>query len=164
MSVGVVTAGEERLGDLRELYLSLHHAELAVSALALTEPDERAWAARLVTYRDHFAAGRARLLVAEDDGHPIGYAFGLVEEGHDDTFPLGALVGELYTLVVAPGRRGRGVGAALLAALDAVLAAEGVTSLRVEVLVGNDDARRFYRRHGLVEGEVVLYRYPRPDA
>ncbi len=164
MSARIVAAGEERLVELRELYLSLHHAELAVSTLALTEPDERAWAARLRTYRHHFAAGRARLLLAEDDGRPVGYALGLVSEAHDDTFVLGARVGELYTLVVAPDRRGRGVGAQLLAALDEVLAAEGVTSLRVEVMVGNADARRFYRRHGLVEGEVVLYRYPRPSA
>ncbi len=164
MNVRIVAAGEERLGELRELYLSLHHAELSVSALALTEPDERAWTARLITYRGHFAAGRARLLVAEDEGRPIGYAFGLVEEGHDDTFPLGARVGELYTLVVAPDRRGEGVGAALLDSLDELLAAEGATSLRVEVMTGNEDARRFYRRHGLVEGEVVLYRYPRPSA
>lgn len=162
MSVRIVAAGEERLDALRALYLSLHHAELAISTLALTGPDERAWAARLRTYRHHFAAGRARLLVAEDDGRLVGYAMGLVTEGHDDTFPLGARVGELYTLVVAPDRRRGGVGAQLLAALDEILAAEGVTSLRVEVMVDNVGARRFYRRHGLVEGEVVMYRYPRP--
>ncbi|HQU27478.1 MAG TPA: GNAT family N-acetyltransferase [Acidimicrobiales bacterium] len=162
MSVTIVPADARRLGELRDLYLSLHHAELAISPLPLTEPDERAWAARLVTYRAHFAAGRARLLVAEEEGRPVGYAFGLVDEGHDDTFPLGARVGELYTLVVAPDQRGRGVGTALLGALEGTLAAEGATGLRVEVMTGNEDALRFYRRHGLVEGEVVLYRVAPP--
>ena len=163
MSVAIVPADAGRLGELRDLYLSLHRVELAASPLALTEPDERAWAARLVTYRDHFAAGRARLLVAEEGGRPVGYALGLVHEGHDDTFPLGARIGELYTLVVAPEHRGQGLGGSLLEAMARTLAAEGASSLRVEVLSGNEGAQRFYRRHGLVEGEVVLYRVAPPN-
>lgn len=162
MSLAVHAAGEERLADLRDLFLALHDEHRATSALPLTEPDERAWRARRATYTEAFAAGRARLVVAEDAGRLVGYALALVHEGHDDTFALGPRYGELYTLVVAPDARGRGIGTALWRAVESALADEGIASLVVAVMAGNEPARRFYRRHGLVEGEVLYYRVAGP--
>jgi ribosomal protein S18 acetylase RimI-like enzyme len=54
--------------------------------------------------------------------------------------------------------RGRGLGSALLDAVDDELARRGIADLRIAVMVGYDDALRLYERRGLRRGEIVLYR------
>ena len=79
---------------------------------ALTEPDDRAWAERVRTYEQHFAADQALLRVARIEGRCVGYAFTVLHPGSDDAFPLGAGYAELYTLAVLPEARGLGIGTA----------------------------------------------------
>jgi ribosomal protein S18 acetylase RimI-like enzyme len=83
----------------------------------------------------------------------------VLHDGADDTFPLAPRYAELYTLSVAEGRRGAGIGSRLLDAVDAALADEGDPPLVVSVMVGNTGALRLYERRGLVPGELVLYRF-----
>jgi ribosomal protein S18 acetylase RimI-like enzyme len=94
----------------------------------------------------------------------LGYAFVVLHPGPDDTFPFGDQHGELYTLAVTPRARGRGVGTALMDAVDAELERRGIADLEIAVMAGNDRALRFYERRGLVAGEIVLYRLGRPAA
>lgn len=54
----------------------------------------------------------------------------------------------LSQITVEPSERGRGVGRAVLDALHARLAAEGVTSLWLRVYDWNEPARRLYTRCG----------------
>ena len=56
------------------------------------------------------------------------------------------------------GRRGQGIGGALLDAVDAELAARGVDDLMIGVMEGNDGARRLYEQRGLTPGWLQLYR------
>jgi GNAT superfamily N-acetyltransferase len=74
------------------------------------------------------------------------------------TRPLVGLVGclqreelpdepEVVGMWVAPGRRGTGTADALIGALHAWALDEGVRSLGLWVVEGNDRARRFYERH-----------------
>jgi ribosomal protein S18 acetylase RimI-like enzyme len=156
--VEIVRAGVERLEDLRPLFLALHDHHRAVSEIPLTEPDDRAWAARLATYTGHFHQERAILHLAVRAGDVVGYAFTVLHDGTDDTFELAPRYAELYTLAVAPEARGDGIGTALLDAVDATLDDLGVGSLTVAVMTANDAAIRLYRRRGLVPGELVLYR------
>lgn len=144
--------------QLRAIFLSLHDHHRTVSAVALTEPDERAWQERAATYEHHFAQERALLHLAHTDAGCVGYAFTILQPGSDDTFPLGAGYAELYTLAVLPQWRGAGVGTALLDAVDAALTGAGIPSLTVAVMAHNDAAIRFYRRRGLVPGELIMYR------
>ncbi|MGJ8612331.1 MAG: GNAT family N-acetyltransferase [Octadecabacter sp.] len=72
--------------------------------------------------------------------------------------PIGAPVGlcaikagELHQLFIAPAARGTGIAMALLADAEQRLIALGHTSARLECLIENDAARRFYRRNGWVE-------------
>lgn len=162
--VAVERADAARLDELRDLFLALHHEHRVPADLPLTEPDERAWAERRATYAGHFAAGRALLFLAENEGRVIGYALAVVREGSNDTFPLGRRYGELYSLFVALEWRNNGVGARLVDAVEAGLAAQGIENLVVAVMAHNVAAQRFYRRRGLVAGEVLLYRIADPYA
>lgn len=156
--VEIVRAGVERIDDLRVLFLALHDHHRRVSAVALTEPDDRAWAERIATYTGHFSADRAILHLALRDGTPVGYAFTVLHDGSDDTFPLAPRYAELYTLAVAPEARRAGIGTALLDAVDATLNDLGITSLTVAVMADNEAAIRLYQRRGMVPGELILYR------
>ena len=56
--------------------------------------------------------------------------------------------GEIEAIYLAPGARGRGIGAALLEAACASLADRGFGNVVLWVLTANAPARRFYERHG----------------
>lgn len=148
---------------LKSVFLALHEHHRGLSAVALTEPDERAWAARAATYERQFAEDRAVLHIARSGGECLGYAFTIMHPGDEDTFPLRAGYAELYTLAVLPRARGAGIGTALLDAVDEALREAGVPNLTVAVMAGNEAAIRLYRRRGLVAGELIMYRIGRAD-
>jgi ribosomal protein S18 acetylase RimI-like enzyme len=56
-----------------------------------------------------------------------------------------ALLDELY---VAPDRRGRGLGGAMVDLLIADAKANGISAIEINVDAGDVDAQRFYERHG----------------
>ena len=143
---------------LKAAFLSLHEQHRELSAVALTEPDGRAWAERIRTYKQYFTADQALLYLARIGGRCVGYAFTVLHPGCDDTFPLGAGYAELYTLAVLPESRGLGIGTALLDVVDAALADAAIPNLTVAVMAQNDAAIRLYRHRGLVPGELIMYR------
>jgi GNAT superfamily N-acetyltransferase len=57
-------------------------------------------------------------------------------------------VGLLDELYVVPGERGRGIGAALLRAVEGVCCRRGGELLEINVDGEDSGARRFYERHG----------------
>lgn len=66
----------------------------------------------------------------------------------------------LFGVYVTPAYRGTGVVDALVAACLDWARAAGCTEARLEVVTGNDRARRVYERHGFVPAEVL----PHPTA
>jgi ribosomal protein S18 acetylase RimI-like enzyme len=85
----------------------------------------------------------ARVAVEDDGGRVLGYScFG--------TTPMTAAAYDLYWLVVGEASRGRGIGAALVDDLVAVLKERGGRVIRVETssLEGQGGARRFYEKTG----------------
>jgi ribosomal protein S18 acetylase RimI-like enzyme len=157
--VEISRAGVEEVDGLRGLYLDLHAHHRRVSSLPLVADDEASWRGRRARYLEWLREdGRAFLHVARRDRRPLGYAMTVLQDGPDETFAFAGGHAEVYTLAVAPAERGRGIGGALLDAVDADLAAVGVHDLAIAVMAGNDDALRFYERRGLVPGETVLYR------
>jgi ribosomal protein S18 acetylase RimI-like enzyme len=124
----------------------------------LTAPDERAWRAWVATYEQHFEQGVALLHLARSEGSCVGYAFTVLRQGSDDTFPLGAGYAELYTLAVLPACRGAGIGTRLPDAVDLALDRAAIPNLTVAVMAQNEAAIRLYRRRGLVPGELMMYR------
>ncbi len=85
------------------------------------------------------------LLVARLDGDIVGFASFSVQQG---SLELDATRGLLSNLYVLPAHRDRGIGSKLLTAVEDALADRGVEHLLLEVMAGNEHARRFYRSHG----------------
>ena len=83
------------------------------------------------------------VLVAEDEGRVVALMHVLGAQ-HLVVAPFAEVGG----LVVDAAWRGRGVGAALLAAAEAWAAERGFELMRVRSNVIREDAHRFYERHG----------------
>jgi ribosomal-protein-alanine N-acetyltransferase len=82
----------------------------------------------------------AAYFVAVEDGAVIGYAgmWHIVNEGH------------VTNIAVSEGRRGKGVGGALIGALVSEAVRRGMIGLTLEVRVSNERARRLYAKSGFV--------------
>jgi ribosomal protein S18 acetylase RimI-like enzyme len=94
---------------------------------------EPRWRARLATPGSYH-------VVAVRDGEPVGMASGL---------PAGpAGVVELFSMWVRPAARGRGVGDALVRAVEQWARQVPARVLRLAVTEGNHPAVALYRRHG----------------
>jgi ribosomal protein S18 acetylase RimI-like enzyme len=152
----IALAGPDRIDELRPLWLELHHHHASVSRVQPFVDDETSWTVRRRTYAETFEHG-GFALVAEEDGL-VGYAMVRIHQGPDDSWALADRYGEVWTVLVAERVRGRGIGSALLDAVDAELARRGIHDLVIGVMEGNDGARRLYERRGLVPGWVQLYR------
>jgi ribosomal protein S18 acetylase RimI-like enzyme len=151
----------ERVDELRELWLDLHHHHRAVvGALPLVADDELSWARRRAMYLERLNAASGFLVVATRQDAGVGYALVCIEQGPDHTFPLGAQYAELYSLSVAPEHRGQGIGTQLLDFVDRELARRSTHDLKVAVMTANAGARRLYE--GLTPAELVLYRFGDP--
>ncbi|ROR32476.1 GNAT family N-acetyltransferase [Inmirania thermothiophila] len=84
-------------------------------------------------------------LGAEADGRLVGFLLARLLQGE---FGGTERVGVLDAVSVEPGRRGRGVGAALLAALEEALRARGAVELRTQVEWNRPGLLDFFARHG----------------
>lgn len=144
---------------LRDLWIALHHQHQAVAPVPLVEDDERSWDARRSLYLRWLGEGNAFGLLAERNGEAVGYAICCLYDGPDDTFPVGARYGDLYSLCVAEQERGQGIGSRLLDAVDSELEQRGVHDLRISVIAGNERAQRLYERRGFRVAELALFRF-----
>jgi len=93
------------------------------------------------------------LLVAREDEELAGFVMFTVESGQYEQDVQRGVVQNLY---VAPTHRRRGIGTRLLAAAEERLADNGVDRVALNVMATNEDARRFYRRHGYEPHRVEL--------
>ncbi|MFN3842780.1 MAG: GNAT family N-acetyltransferase [Rehaibacterium terrae] len=109
----------------------------ALLALEAQFPGDRMSARQ---YRRHLASPRARIRVAERDGTLAGASVLL--------FRAGSATARLYSLIVAPTRRGQGLGRQLLEDAESLARAHGCTRLRLEVRADNPAALALYERAG----------------
>lgn len=93
------------------------------------------------------------LLVARTEGDLVGFVmYGPESERYEQDVSRGIV----RNLVVSPGHRNEGIGAALLAAAETALAEAGFEVVALSALAGNEAARRFYTRQGYREHRVEL--------
>jgi GNAT superfamily N-acetyltransferase len=93
-------------------------------------------------WRQRLSEPGAYQVIATIDGTPAGMAGGFPDE--DQT-------AELVSMWVAPAGRGKGVGNALMQAVEDWARSTGATTLRLSVVPGNDPAHNLYLRHGYVD-------------
>lgn len=98
-------------------------------------------------------------LVARTDGHVAGYAFVCIE-GPDPVWYTGDKHAVLATLCVDAAKRGEGIGAALMDAVDAELDRRGVEDVEIGVDTGNEVATRLYEGRGYRADFRILYGSP----
>lgn len=136
--IDVQAIGPDDWKAWRELRLAaLEEAPFAFgSQLAdwIDAPEER--------WRERLSAPGAYQVIVSLDGTPAGMAGGF--PGEDGT-------AELVSMWVAPAGRGKGVGNALMAAIEDWARGIGVGTLKLSVVPGNDPAHDLYLRHGYVD-------------
>lgn len=149
----------DELDELEPLWWALqqHHSEV-MPLLAHAPPRERseAWRRRRDKYRGWLDDPLSFALVAREGERAIGYAFVTVGPGHA-AWCSGDRIAELETLSVLPAERNRGVGTALVDAVERRLLELGVGDLAVTAAATNLDSHRFYERRGLARAFVAFY-------
>src|SRR3712207_6192212 len=96
------------------------------------------------------------ILVAECDSTVVGFASILTRVPFEELDDPPGEYAIVTNLVVRDGFRGRGFGAALLAAAERYARTAGATELRIAVLSANRGAATLYRRVGFVAYSEVL--------
>ena len=86
------------------------------------------------------------VLVADDNGDVVGYAYAAIE-GYD-YMALRGPAGVLHDIIVEPEQRGRGVGRLLLDAVLAVFRSRGVPRVVLSTAERNEAAQRLFASMG----------------
>jgi ribosomal protein S18 acetylase RimI-like enzyme len=143
----------DQMEELQPVWRSLyeHHLALTPHLSDRAQPFEQAWRARQRIEAEWQARGEDLfVLAANAEDRYVGYALVRIRSGTDfaASWDASERLAELVILAVLPDWRGRGVGSALLDAVEARLRKLGVEDMVINVVTTNDDAMRLYRRRG----------------
>jgi ribosomal protein S18 acetylase RimI-like enzyme len=105
--------------------------------------------------QEYLAYPGCHVLLAEADGHVLGL---LSYSVRPDLYHAGDS-SLIETLIVRGSERGRGVGSALMSELISRLASVRCAEVSVSTMPDNEEAKRFYRSHGLVDEAVFLEKH-----
>ncbi|HYT18241.1 MAG TPA: GNAT family N-acetyltransferase [Thermoplasmata archaeon] len=97
-------------------------------------------------YLDIHRWWRDGFLVADLDGHPIGFLAAVISADGQ---------ARILMFAVTSGFRKRGFGSQLMNAFVQVCAMRGIRTIELEVRVSNDEAIHFYKRYGFGIGGVL---------
>lgn len=89
-------------------------------------------------------AKRARVIIADDDGHVAGFVILHLEDSGTDR------IGYIVTLDVSPEYRRRGIARTLMEEAERQARDEGCAALVLHVFTANDPAIQFYAFNGFV--------------
>jgi ribosomal protein S18 acetylase RimI-like enzyme len=164
LALSIVRGSIEDVDSLEPLWVAVHHVHAAsMPELGPYVSDAETWAEHRPLYVELFEKPGTTLLLARTDGELVGYALLHVEPVGEtfiaDTWQTGERIGELESIAVAPSHRGRGIGSALLDAVDREFEALGVADVIIGLLPGNDGARRLYERRGFRPTWLYLSRF-----
>jgi ribosomal protein S18 acetylase RimI-like enzyme len=133
---------------LTELWIDLAADQRRHGSHLLAEPNRSAIREAML---QHVVGETA--LVARRDGAIVGFiTFGVESERYRQDVSRGII----HNVYVRDNDRGQGIGGELLSEAEAILRAEAVDAVGLQAMAANDDARRFYRRHGYEPHRVEL--------
>ena len=136
----------------------LDHIAALPDALVPVRPSDESWQLERELMLEALKS-EAFVLVARREGTAIGYLFVIIE-GPDPVWYTGDKHAELAHLCVADGRRGDGIGGALLDTMDAELERRGIEDVEIGVDTGNDVASRLYESRGYRADYRIFYGSP----
>ena len=155
----------DEVDALESLWLELHHHHQAVAPhLGPYIPDAESWEIVRDLFRE--AAGQGHLVRVGPPDAPSALAYYGVTRDDPlwaDTWRTGRDVADLKMLVVAADARGRGLGSAVMDAIDARLAAAGVSDQVIGAIEPNRDAIRLYERRGFRPAWLQMTRFASRD-
>lgn len=131
--------------------LQEHERAIRPSRAPGAEISER-YVTRLARRLEKAGAGGA-LLVAELDGHIVGFVACYLDEDELEVDPRELVIGDL---VVTTTARRRGVARMLVSAARAFAVERGIRRLTISSIAGNEMALRTYRALGFKEALVTL--------
>jgi ribosomal protein S18 acetylase RimI-like enzyme len=141
------------VGALGALLVKEHHDFDPQRFLAAGERTPAAYAAFLGKQLDDATTA---VLVAEENGSVIGYAYAALE-GYD-YMALRGPAGILHDIIVEPEHRGRGVGRLLLEASLAHLSSRGAPRIVLSTAEQNEPAQRLFASMGFRRTMVEMTR------
>ena len=153
--VAIVDVPHGDLNNLEPLWRALyqHHNSITPHLKPRSRPFELAWTSRRQTEEKWLKAEPdSFILAAEADGQIVGYAFVRIRSGAGfaESWSVSDPLAELATLSVLPEFRGKGIGSALMDAVEARLAAMDIVDMAITVIAANTEAIPFYQRRGAV--------------
>ena len=161
--VAVEAIKQAAIPALEPLWLSLHHHHQAVSPhLGPFVTDEVSWP--VIGELLSQSAQDGLLWIARDGERILGLASAAIYgidalASYSDTWITDESVGEIKFLVVAEEARGKGVGTALMDAVDRELAARDVRDQFVGAIEPNKGAIRFYESRGFRPAWLELTKF-----
>jgi ribosomal protein S18 acetylase RimI-like enzyme len=141
------------MGRLGALLVEEHNdfdAQRFLAARPRTPADYASFLAAELEKRD------VGILVAEDNGDVLGYAYAAVE-GYD-YMQLRGPAGVLHDIIVDPEYRGRGIGRMLLDAALTFLRSRGVPRVVLTTAARNDVAQRLFATMGFRQTMIEMTR------
>lgn len=153
------TADLPRLGRLGALLVDEHHAFDTLRFLPTRDRTPADYASFLVK---QLADPNVVVLVADDHGDVIGYAYAAVE-GYD-YMSLRGPAGVLHDISVDPEYRGRGVGRLLLQGALEFLRSKGVPRVVLTTAEGNAVAQQLFAEAGFRRTMIEMTREMDGDA
>lgn len=154
---------ERDVDQLEDLWLALHHHHQDVSPhLGPFVDDAKSWP----IIRDLMAkSARDDLLwVVREEQRPVGLASVAIEESsnmlsYSDTWATGPKISETKFLVIDQRLRGKGIGGALMDAVDAELTRRGASDHLIGAIEPNAGAINFYRSRGFRAAWLELVKW-----
>jgi ribosomal protein S18 acetylase RimI-like enzyme len=151
------------LDRLQPLWLGLHaHHRRVAPNLAPFVDDELSWASRKRQYGD-VMAGTWFGFIARDGAEDAGYLLCAERAMQwNATFAVPATLWELVTIFVKGDRRGQGIGARLLAAMEDRIRIGDVQTRLIGVIPDNRAAMALYQARGYRPTWLMQTRFQRP--
>jgi ribosomal protein S18 acetylase RimI-like enzyme len=142
-----------KIGRLGALLIEEHHGFDSRRFLAATDRTAEHYGSFIGTQLEE---ADALVLVADQDGEMLGYAYAAIEG--TDYMALRGPAGVVHDVVVDPGFRGRGVGRQLLEATFAHLRSRGAPRVVLSTAERNEGAQRFFARLGFRRTMIEMTR------
>jgi ribosomal protein S18 acetylase RimI-like enzyme len=141
------------IGRLGALLVEVHHDFDPRRFLAATDQTRAGYAGFL---RSQLDLPNTAVLVADNDGTVVGYAYAAVE-GYD-YLSLRGPAGILHDIIVAPEHRGRDIGRRLVDAVIDYLKSRGVPRVVLSTAERNEGAQRLFASLGFRRTMIEMTR------